>query len=67
MTEFDAADGGPDVPAGSSPRFMSRLGRRAGDALREGVEPDPPRAAGILRDLIGEADPAAVRESDVAG
>ncbi|GGR47627.1 helix-turn-helix domain-containing protein [Streptomyces griseomycini] len=62
MIEFNAADRGPDVPAGSSLWFMSRLVRLAGDALREGVAPDSPRAAGVLRALIGDADPAAVLE-----
>ncbi|MGX1250061.1 DNA-binding transcriptional MerR regulator [Streptomyces ambofaciens] len=43
MIEFNAADRGPDVPAGSSLWFVSRLVRLAGDALREGVAPDSPR------------------------
>ncbi|MDT6987022.1 MerR family transcriptional regulator [Streptomyces lusitanus] len=60
MIEFNAADRGPDVPSGSSLWFMSRLIRTAGDALREGVEPGTPRAAAVLRELIGDADPAAV-------
>ncbi|MFH9178488.1 helix-turn-helix domain-containing protein [Streptomyces albogriseolus] len=60
MIEFNAADRGPDVPTGSSLWFMSRLIRSAGDALRDGVEPGTPRAAAVLRGLIGDADPAAV-------
>ncbi|MGW3383794.1 helix-turn-helix domain-containing protein [Streptomyces albogriseolus] len=60
MIEFNAADRGRDVPTGSSLWFMSRLIRSAGDALRDGVEPGTPRAAAVLRDLIGDADPAAV-------
>ncbi|MFF0690689.1 MerR family transcriptional regulator [Streptomyces albogriseolus] len=60
MIEFNAADRGPNVPTGSSLWFMSRLIRSAGDALRDGVEPGTPRAAAVLRDLIGDADPAAV-------
>ncbi|MFZ4189105.1 helix-turn-helix domain-containing protein [Streptomyces pseudogriseolus] len=60
MIEFNAADRGPDVPSGSSLWFMSRLIRSAGDALRGGVEPGSPRAAAVLRELIGDADPAAV-------
>ncbi|MEU0595148.1 MerR family transcriptional regulator [Streptomyces ardesiacus] len=63
--EFNAADRGPDVPTGSW--FMSRLVQLAGDALREGVAPDSPRAAGILHALIGDADPAVVRERLTAG
>ncbi|MET7295572.1 MerR family transcriptional regulator [Streptomyces griseoloalbus] len=62
MIEFNAADRGPDVPSGSSLWFMSRLVRLAGDALREGVAPDSPRAGDVLRELIGDADPAAVLE-----
>jgi hypothetical protein len=62
MIEFNASDRGPDVPTGSSLWFVSRLVRLAGDALKEGVAPDSPRAAGILRALIGDADPAVVRE-----
>ncbi|CAM5232879.1 MerR family transcriptional regulator OS=Streptomyces tendae OX=1932 GN=F3L20_18745 PE=4 SV=1 [Streptomyces tendae] len=58
MIEFNAADRGPDVPAGSSPWFVSRMVQLAGDALREGVAPDSPRAADIVRALIGDADPA---------
>ncbi|MFC7817473.1 MULTISPECIES: helix-turn-helix domain-containing protein [unclassified Streptomyces] len=62
MIESNAADRGADVPTGSSLWFVSRLVRLAGDALREGVVPDSPQAAGILRALIGDADPAVVRE-----
>ncbi|MEV5335984.1 MerR family transcriptional regulator [Streptomyces werraensis] len=60
MIECNAADRGPDVPGGSSLWFMSRLIRSAGDALRDGVEPATPRAAAVLREVIGDADPAAV-------
>ncbi|MEU5511548.1 helix-turn-helix domain-containing protein [Streptomyces fungicidicus] len=62
MIEFNAADRGPDVPSGSSLWFMSRLVRLAGQAVREGVAPDSERAAGVLRELIGDADPAVVLE-----
>ncbi|CAM5226679.1 MerR family transcriptional regulator OS=Streptomyces tendae OX=1932 GN=F3L20_18745 PE=4 SV=1 [Streptomyces tendae] len=62
MIEFNAADRGPDVPAGSSLWFVSRMVQLAGDALREGVAPDSPRAADIVRALIGDADPAVVLE-----
>ncbi|GGV73991.1 MerR family transcriptional regulator [Streptomyces griseoloalbus] len=62
MIEFNAADRGPDVPSGSSLWFMSRLVQLAGDALREGVAPDSPRAGDVLCELIGDADPAAVLE-----
>ncbi|EFE66979.1 LOW QUALITY PROTEIN: MerR-family transcriptional regulator, partial [Streptomyces viridosporus ATCC 14672] len=62
MIESNAADRGPDVPAGTSLWFMSRLVRLAGDALEEGLAPDSPQAAGVLRALVGDADPAAVLE-----
>ncbi|MEW2077675.1 MerR family transcriptional regulator [Streptomyces sp. NPDC013433] len=62
MIEFNAADRGPDIPSGSSLWFMSRLVRLAGGALEGGIAPDAPRAAGILRELIGDADSAAVLE-----
>ncbi|MGW3592203.1 helix-turn-helix domain-containing protein [Streptomyces fungicidicus] len=62
MIEFNAADRGPDVPSGSSLWFMSRLVRLAGQAVREGVAPDSAQAAGVLRELIGDADPAVVLE-----
>ncbi|NEB07624.1 MerR family transcriptional regulator [Streptomyces coelicoflavus] len=62
MIEFNAADRGADVPTSSSLRFVSRLVQLAGDALREGVEPDSPRAGDIVRGLIGDADPDVVRE-----
>jgi DNA-binding transcriptional MerR regulator len=62
MIEFNAADRGPDAPSGSSLWFMSRLVQLAGDALREGAAPDSPRAGDVLRELIGDADPAAVLE-----
>lgn len=62
MIEFNAADRGPDVPGGTSLWFMSRLIRSAGEALRDGVEPGTPRAAAVLRELIGDNDPAAVLE-----
>ncbi|GAA1421330.1 MerR family transcriptional regulator [Streptomyces thermospinosisporus] len=67
MIEFNAADRAPDTPAGTSLWFMSRLVQRAGEALKENVAPKSPRAAEILRDLIGDADPAAVKERLAAG
>ncbi|MGW2049140.1 helix-turn-helix domain-containing protein [Streptomyces sp. NPDC001858] len=60
--EFNAADRGPEAPAGTSLWFMSRLVGLAGDALGRGLAPDAPEAAELLRGLIGEADPAAVLE-----
>ncbi|MEU0343425.1 hypothetical protein ABZ092_31855 [Streptomyces bobili] len=60
MVEFNAADRGPEVPAGTSLWFMSRLIQLAGEALRDGTAPDSPEADGILRGLLGDADRAAV-------
>ncbi|MER6959457.1 MerR family transcriptional regulator [Streptomyces sp. NPDC000618] len=60
--EFNAADRGPEAPAGTSLWFISRLVQLAGDALRRGLAPDAPEAAEIVRGLIGDADPAAVLE-----
>ncbi|MFE0453170.1 MerR family transcriptional regulator [Streptomyces sp. NPDC058914] len=62
MVEFNAADRGPEVPAGTSLWFMSRLVQLAGDALRKGVAPDAPEAEETLRGLLGDADRAAVLE-----
>ncbi|MGW3728416.1 helix-turn-helix domain-containing protein [Streptomyces sp. NPDC000851] len=62
MVEFNAADRGPDVPAGTSLWFMSRLVQLAGEALRKGIAPDAPEADDILRGLLGNADRAAVLE-----
>ncbi|MFC8349246.1 MerR family transcriptional regulator [Streptomyces sp. NPDC057280] len=60
MIEFNAADRGPDVPAGTSLWFMSRLVQLAGEALERGVAPEAPEAADLLRGLLGDADPAEV-------
>jgi DNA-binding transcriptional MerR regulator len=62
MVEFNAADRGPEVPAGTSLWFMSRLVQLAGEALRKGVAPDAPEAEETLRGLLGDADRAAVLE-----
>ncbi|WP_316781867.1 helix-turn-helix domain-containing protein [Streptomyces sasae] len=62
MVEFNAADRGPDVPAGTSLWFMSRLVQTGGEALRRGLAPEDPEAERILRELLGDADRAAVLE-----
>ncbi|MGP4087279.1 MerR family transcriptional regulator [Streptomyces sp. KR55] len=62
MVEFNAADRGPEVPAGTSLWFMSRLVQLAGEALRKGISPDAPEADDVLRGLLGNADRAAVLE-----
>ncbi|MFD7874777.1 MerR family transcriptional regulator [Streptomyces sp. NPDC059766] len=62
MIEFNAADRGPDVPPGTSLWFMSRLVRLAGEALRRGIAPEAPEAEDVLREVLGDADRAAVLE-----
>ncbi|QWB22969.1 MULTISPECIES: MerR family transcriptional regulator [Streptomyces] len=60
MVEFNAADRGPDVPAGSSLWFVSRLVQLAADARRRGIAPGAPEADAVLRDLLGDTDRSAV-------
>ncbi|MGY0018804.1 helix-turn-helix domain-containing protein [Streptomyces sp. YJ-C3] len=62
MSEFNAADRGPDVPPGSSLWFMSRLVQLAGEARQRGVEPGSGEAGEVLRGLLGDADLADVLE-----
>ncbi|MFF8017332.1 MerR family transcriptional regulator [Streptomyces sp. NPDC007929] len=62
MIEFNAADRGPAVPAGSSLWFMSRLVSLAAEARERGIDPAAPEADDVLRDLLGDADRAAVLE-----
>ncbi|MFE3168917.1 MerR family transcriptional regulator [Streptomyces sp. NPDC059224] len=59
-TEFNAADRGPDAPAGASLWFMKRLIDLVGEARRRGIAPEAPEAGAVLRELLGDADPAAV-------
>ncbi|MEU9156031.1 MerR family transcriptional regulator [Streptomyces sp. NPDC048417] len=59
-TEFNAADRGPEVPAGTSLWFMKRLIDLVGEARRRGIAPEAPEADEVLRALLGDADPAAV-------
>jgi DNA-binding transcriptional MerR regulator len=65
--EFNAADRGPDVPAGTSLWFMSRLIQLAGEALRQGIAPEAPEAEEVLAGLLGDADRSAVLERLEAG
>ena len=59
-TEFNAADRGPDVPAGASLWFVKRLVELAGAARERGIAPETPAADPVLHDLLGDADRAAV-------
>ncbi|KUO14793.1 helix-turn-helix domain-containing protein [Streptomyces dysideae] len=65
--EFNAADRGPDVPAGTSLWFMSRLIQLSGEALRQGIAPEAPEAEEVLAGLLGDADRSAVLERLEAG
>ncbi|MER6422620.1 MerR family transcriptional regulator [Streptomyces sp. NPDC001137] len=67
MIEFNAADRGPDVPAGTSLWFMSRLVQLAGQALERGIAPEAPEAEEHLHGLLGDADPAEVLKRLEAG
>ncbi|MFE9769176.1 MerR family transcriptional regulator [Streptomyces sp. NPDC005808] len=62
MIEFNAADRGPEVPAGTSLWFMSRLVQLAVEARERGVAPESPEAEEVLVALLGNADRAAVLE-----
>ncbi|MFD9494656.1 MerR family transcriptional regulator [Streptomyces sp. NPDC102256] len=56
--ESNAADRGPDVAAGTSLWFMSRLVQLAGEARERGVDPASPEADEVLGGLPGDADGA---------
>ncbi|MFD7707803.1 MerR family transcriptional regulator [Streptomyces sp. NPDC059785] len=60
--EFNAADRGPETPEGASLWFARRLVRLGADARARGIDPGSPEAEGVLRELIGDADPAVVLE-----
>ncbi|MGW2641026.1 helix-turn-helix domain-containing protein [Streptomyces sp. NPDC001348] len=53
MIEYNAADRGPDDPAGSSARFFQRLFELVGDARARGVAPGHPEADSVLAELLG--------------
>ncbi|MEU1937403.1 MerR family transcriptional regulator [Streptomyces coeruleorubidus] len=60
--EFNAADHGHVTPAGASLWFSRRLVQLGARARERGIAPDSPEAAQVLRELLGEADPATVLE-----
>jgi DNA-binding transcriptional MerR regulator len=60
--EFNAADHGHDTPAGASLWFSRRLVQLGAQARERGIAPDAPEAAQVLRELLGDADPATVLE-----
>jgi DNA-binding transcriptional MerR regulator len=60
--EFNAADREHGTPAGASMWFAKRLVELAGQARARGIAPEAPGAEKVLRDLLGNADRAAVLE-----
>lgn len=62
VAEFNASGRGPETPVGASMWFARNLVRLAAEARERGVSPESPEAERILRDLLGDADPAAVHE-----
>lgn len=60
--EFNAADHGHDTPAGASLSFSRRLVQLGARARERGIAPESPEAAQVLRELLGDADPATVLE-----
>ncbi|MET9864710.1 MerR family transcriptional regulator [Streptomyces sp. NPDC006386] len=60
VAEFNAADHGHTTPAGASLWFSRRLVQLGASARERGIAPDSPEAAEVLRELLGDADPATV-------
>ncbi|MFR0357089.1 MerR family transcriptional regulator [Streptomyces sediminimaris] len=60
--EFNHADRGQDTPAGASMWFAKRVVELVGQAREGGIAPGSPQAEEVLRQLLGEADRAAVLE-----
>jgi DNA-binding transcriptional MerR regulator len=60
VAEFNAADRGHDTPAGASLWFSRRLVQLGARARERGIAPDSAEAAEVLRELLGDADPATV-------
>ncbi|MEV5438015.1 MerR family transcriptional regulator [Streptomyces sp. NPDC052682] len=65
--EFNAADRTPHTPPGQALRFAGRLVELVGPARERGVGPGDREAQEVLRELLGDADRAAVRERMTAG
>ncbi|MGA5899632.1 MerR family transcriptional regulator [Streptomyces venetus] len=60
VAEFNAADRGHDTPAGASLWFSRRLVQLGAEARERGIAPGSPEADRVLRELLGDADPATV-------
>ncbi|MFJ9566801.1 MerR family transcriptional regulator [Streptomyces fuscichromogenes] len=61
VVEFNAADQGR-AAAGRSTWFPMRLVQLGGQARERGVAPESPEAEAIVREVLGDGDPAAVLE-----
>ncbi|WP_327697822.1 helix-turn-helix domain-containing protein [Streptomyces sp. NBC_00459] len=62
VMEFNAADQGRGAPAGRSTWFPMRLVQLAAEARERGIAPEAPEAEAILREVLGDGDPAVVLE-----
>ncbi|MEV0641159.1 MerR family transcriptional regulator [Streptomyces sp. NPDC050619] len=62
VAEFNAADRGNDTVAGRSMWFPMRLVQLGAQARERGIAPGTPEAEEMLRELLGDADRAAVLE-----
>ncbi|MER5659471.1 MerR family transcriptional regulator [Streptomyces mirabilis] len=62
VVEFNAADQDHAAAAGRSVWFPMRLLRLGTEARARGIAPESPEAAALLREVLGDGDPAAVLE-----
>ncbi|WP_371662714.1 MerR family transcriptional regulator [Streptomyces sp. NBC_00280] len=62
VMEFNAADQGSSAAAGRSTWFPMRLVQLAAEARERGIAPEAPEAEAILREVLGDGDPAVVLE-----
>ena len=62
VVEFNAADQDHAAAAGRSVWFPMRMLQLGTEARARGIAPESPEAAAILREVLGDGDPAAVLE-----
>ncbi|MFD7003173.1 MerR family transcriptional regulator [Streptomyces mirabilis] len=62
VVEFNAADQDHVAAAGRSVWFPMRLLQLGTEARARGIAPESPEAAALLREVLGDGDPAAVLE-----
>ncbi|MER5803642.1 MerR family transcriptional regulator [Streptomyces mirabilis] len=62
VVEFNAADRDHAAAAGRSVWFPMRLLRLGTEARARGIAPESPEGAALLREVLGDGDPAAVLE-----